>query len=148
MFLFEQCLQALEIKRGKIDPLSLLARFVDEDEVGVVVWHVVDTDAHVKVSIAGILNESPDVRQLVQASSRACADLSLKYLRLLLLETLFLHQLVESIARIRPEVQALNLLPVLVEKDEVRVVMWNEVDLQTFVRVSVARILDEFPSFR
>lgn len=46
------------------------------------------------------------------------------------------------------EVKAFDFLTVLIEEDKVRIMVRNEVDLQTFVRVSMARFFDEPAGFR
>lgn len=66
----------------------------------------------------------------------------------LLLEALLHEERVDLIAGKVRQVDPLDFLAVLVEEDEVRVMMRNEVDLEPHIGVSMARILDESPSLR
>lgn len=52
------------------------------------------------------------------------------------------------VASVAAKIQALEFLTVLVEEHEVWVVVRDKVDLQSLVRVSMARILDELPYLR
>jgi len=111
-------------------------------------WHEVEPKPNVRVSIAAPEDELPNLRQLIQASAAACADLALIFLRLLALEALGSHEVMDLLRAVTPQVQSLFLFAVLVEEHQVRVMVRDEVDLQSHVSVSVARLLDEAPSLR
>mmetsp|Transcript_115030 Transcript_115030/g.245695 ORF Transcript_115030/g.245695 Transcript_115030/m.245695 type:complete len:384 (-) Transcript_115030:129-1280(-) len=138
--------ELLELVEGvtcNVDRIALPAVFIEWNEDGTVVWDEVDAEAYVAVRIPLPQDEPPDLRQLVQASAGTCPDLALEMPGSLPFEALLLHQLVDLLRVVATQVQALNLLAMLVEEDEVRVVMGNEVDLQPSIGVSVARLLHE-----
>lgn len=111
-------------------------------------WDEVDPDTNVSISIAPAQHKTANVRELIQASSRACADLCFVSSLLLLLEALGLHQLVDLVGTVTRHVNALHLLAVLVEEDQVRVVTRNEIQLQSCICISMARSFHKRPHLR
>lgn len=54
----------------------------------------------------------------------------------------------DLICGVASQIQPLNLLPMLVEENEIRIVPRDKVELQPFVSISVTGRLDERPDFR
>jgi len=113
-----------------------------------VVRHKVYFKGHIGISVATAQHERPDIWQLIQASARASSNFTLHLTRALPCKFLGYHQLVDLICGVASQIQPLNLLSMLVEENEIRVVPRNEVELQPFVSISVAGRLDERPDFR
>eukprot|EP00437_Effrenium_voratum_P025819 CAMPEP_0181396810 /NCGR_PEP_ID=MMETSP1110-20121109/113_1 /TAXON_ID=174948 /ORGANISM="Symbiodinium sp., Strain CCMP421" /LENGTH=214 /DNA_ID=CAMNT_0023518533 /DNA_START=265 /DNA_END=905 /DNA_ORIENTATION=- len=68
----------MDLLRGvtpQVQPLLLLAMLIEEHQVRIAVRDEVHLQAHVGVSMPGLFDEAPSLRQLVQASARAALDL-------------------------------------------------------------------------
>jgi len=112
------------------------------------VRHEVEYQSDIAVGIPFLMHKLPDLRKLVQASSWACADFCPGTSGPLATEPSLLHDPVDLIAGVAPQVEAFDLLPVLVEEDKVRIVVRDEVHLQSRVRVSMPCFLDEAAGLR
>lgn len=140
----KQLVELLEAVSGDVDLLlRLLPVLVIGDEDRAVVRNEIDLQANVRISVPLSQHEAPDFRQLVETSSRTSPDLALELPRFFPLEALVLHQLVDLVTSVPAQVEPFLLLPMLVEEDQIWVVMWYEIHLQTSIRVSVPRILHE-----
>jgi len=128
--------------------LPLGAVFVEEVHHWAVVWDKVDSEAHVGISVARTQHEFTHIRKLVKASPWTSPDLSLEGLLLLPPKALLLHQRMDLVTAVATKVKTLQLFTVLVKKHQVRVMMWNEVDLESNIGVSMSRLLYEAARFR
>eukprot|EP00933_Yihiella_yeosuensis_P010064 TRINITY_DN116307_c0_g1_i1.p1 TRINITY_DN116307_c0_g1~~TRINITY_DN116307_c0_g1_i1.p1 ORF type:complete len:104 (-),score=6.53 TRINITY_DN116307_c0_g1_i1:216-527(-) len=98
--------------------------------------HKVDPHSSISISITFAENPLSNLRELIQTSARASADLAPKYLLFLFLEALLLHQVVDLLQLKPAKIYSLHLLAMLVKENQVRVVSWNEVHLQSSISVS------------
>jgi hypothetical protein len=113
-----------------------------------VVRNVVDSNANVHVGIARLLDEATHIRKLIQTSSRTGSNLSFVGSRLPLLKAFLFHQSVNLIAIEVSQIQALNFFAMLIKEDQIRIVVRDEIDFQSPVRVSMSRRLDELSHLR
>jgi len=111
-------------------------------------WDKVEPQPNVRISVPAAQHKFANLRQLIQASSRAGPDLTLVRASFLTLEALLSHEIMDLLQAVCSQVQSLFLLSMLVEEYEIRVVMRNEVYFQSKVCVSVAGLLDEAPCLR
>lgn len=153
LLLYEALLrhQLLQLHQGvvaHVNRLFLVAVLVKGVEHRRVVGHKVEPKPNVGVSVTMPKDELSNLRQLVQASAAAGANLPLVLLGLLALEALRSHEIVDLLQVVAAKIQPLLLLSVLVEEDKVRIVMRDEVHLQPNVGISVAGLLDEAPCLR
>lgn len=146
--LLEKTVQSVEGVWSNVDLLFTVPRATQDDEHRTVVRDEINLQSNVRVSVSCTEDKLPDLRQLVQASSRAGPDLTPERFRPLLLEALVLDELVDLHGVVSPKVQAFLLLAMFVEEYKVWVVVGNEIYLESSVSVSMARLLDEAADFR
>lgn len=66
----------LQVVASKVYTLLLLSVLVEENQIRVVVRDEIDFHPNIGVSVARLFDESPSLRQLVQASARAALNFS------------------------------------------------------------------------
>lgn len=144
----KQFVELVEIVPAHIDFVFVLSLFAKRHKHGVVVWNEIDPDTNVGVSVTFAQYKTPDVRQLVQTSSRTSSDFTVDFPGSLSQKAFVLHEAVDLVATVASQIKPFHLFAVLVEEDQIWIVVRDIVHLQAMIRVSVARILYESACFR
>jgi len=82
-------------KSRQVHAVCLLAIFVQQDQIWIVMVNVIDFEVRVSRCMASVFYEGPDLWEVVQSSARACADLCCGNALLLIIAY---HRLVKYLA--------------------------------------------------